>query len=215
MFFADCASSDRNQSRSHYESSHSKMAGVMKNSTISPSIPIEQKLIYTASLTLDIEKEKFEKTLEDISNKTKENKGYVVSLSTQSITIKVPTTIFKASMAELKKMGDVASEDIHVQDITEEFQDVEIRLANAEKLKKRLTQLLEKASTVEDTIKVETELARVIEKIETLKGKMRLYSNQVDFSTISIYLREPVKLGPLGWVSYILYRSVKWLFVWN
>ena len=215
IFAAHCASAGRHSPATAYESSQTKIAGVMKYSTVSPSNQLDQKLIYTASLTLDVEKDLFEKTLEGIANRAKEKKGYVVSLSTQSITIKVPTTIFKESMAELKKLGEVASENVQVQDITEEFQDVEIRLANAEKLQKRLTQLLAKAATVEDTIKVETELSRVTEKIEALKGKMRLYSNQVDFSTISIYLQEPVKLGPLGWVSYILYRGIKWLFVWN
>lgn len=172
-------------------------------------------LIYNASITLEVDEDRHEQVINDLVEYATTSGGYVSSRTLRSINLKVPSEKFKQSFDYIRRSGDVAYENISVRDITEQYTDTKIRLENAEKLQARLKNLLERASSVEEAVKVESELSRVTERIETLKGRMRLYKNQIAFSEIYVRLNTPVEPGPLGWVFYGLYKGVKWLFVWG
>lgn len=76
-------------------------------------------------------------------------------------------------------------------------------------------ELLEKAQTVEEILKVEKELERLNGEIDQLKGKIKRYDHLTQLATITIHLEEKKKLGILGYISVGLYKAVKWLFVRN
>jgi hypothetical protein len=74
---------------------------------------------------------------------------------------------------------------VNVRDVTEQYADLEIRLKNAEAVRQRLEALLAKAGKVEDALAVERELERITQAIEQMKGRLRLLSELVAFSTIT------------------------------
>lgn len=104
-------------------------------------------------------------------------------------------------IVELKQIGNVVYEQVTSEDITEAYYDTKIRLENAEKFQKRYLDLLSKAKTVEESVKVEQELHRITNEIDTLKGKMNLYQNMVQYSKINVYLVERERKGPTYWCS--------------
>ena len=82
--------------------------------------------------------------------------------------------------------------NLEVEDVTAQMNDLTTRLKNAEAMRARLEQLLTTAKTTEDALKVEEQLGRVTLDIESLKGKLRLMSELVLFSTITVTFRPTV-----------------------
>lgn len=170
-------------------------------------------MVYNASITLEA------KNPDTLSSKVaaiaKKYEGYVLTSSNTYTTVRVKSTSLKDALAEIGTFGKVKSKNISGTDVTDEFTDFKIRLENAERARKRYLELLEKASTVEETLKVEKELERLNGEIDLLKGKMNRINHLVDYSTIVVYHNEKVKPGILGYIFIGAYKGVKWLFIRN
>ncbi len=143
-----------------------------------------------------------------------ELKGYVASSGGGLTSIKVPAENLKSAISQIELLGNVLEKHVAGKDVTEEFQDLEIRIENAEKSRQRYLELLNKATTVSEVLLVEKELERLNTTIELLKGSRERLSNSITFSSISVRTVDKVKLGPLGRVFVTLYDGVKWLFIW-
>ena len=63
-------------------------------------------------------------------------------------------------------IGKISRKKIAGNDITDIYQDTKIRLENAYKARENYRRLMEKATTVDEMLRVEAELQRVTEKIE-------------------------------------------------
>jgi hypothetical protein len=149
-----------------------------------PTPAREPLLIYTATMTLAVfgTREAIGK-VEELARTTG---GYLVSRSDTSVTIRVPTKSFHGALDGVGKVGDELHREVNVRDVTEQFADIEIRLRNAEAVRQRLEALLAKAAKIEDALAVERELERVTQVIEQLKGKLRLLSELIAYSTITV-----------------------------
>jgi hypothetical protein len=142
-------------------------------------------LIYKANL--QIAAFEVEKTLDAIEEKTRELGGYLVSRNDQQVlTVRVPSRHFAAAMRDVQSLGDVVHRNVQVDDVTEKFFDLEIRLKNALAMRDRLEQLLDRATNVSESLIVEKELARIAGDIERLRGQLRLMSELTAYSTISV-----------------------------
>ncbi|MEZ5334638.1 MAG: DUF4349 domain-containing protein [Methanolobus sp.] len=82
-------------------------------------------------------------------------------------------------------------QSVNAQDVTEEYIDVSARLENLERQEARLQEILNMTSTVEEVLNVEKELERVRGEIESLTGRLNYLDDRIEFSTITINVREP------------------------
>jgi hypothetical protein len=130
------------------------------------------------------------------------------------ITLRIPAAGFEQALCRLAKLGKVDRREVSGRDVTAQFVDLTLRLKNAQRMHRRYLELLARAANVTETLKVQTEIERVTNTIESLKGQINLIENQVSLSTIHLTLEEPTRPGPLGWIFYALYKGVVWLFVW-
>lgn len=161
-----------------------------------------RKLIYTAHLQIEIQK--YEESFEKVQALVKEFGGFVADLQVQenpdrkksaTIMIRVPEAAFENAVAKLKTVGELKSEQINGQDITEEYTDLEARLKNKRELENRLLEILRiKTGKLSDLLEVETELARVREEIDQLEGRKRFLDDRVSLSTITVNLFEPTSI---------------------
>lgn len=135
--------------------------------------------------------------------------GFLAKRDDHSITIRVPASRFDEAMRRIEKLGDMISRDVQVEDVTEEFNDVEIRLKNARAVRDRLEQLLSKATKVEESIQIERELERVALTIERLEGRMKFLKDRATFSTITVAF-QPRSAAELGKRPFNL--PVPWLY---
>lgn len=106
-------------------------------------------------------------------------------------TIRVPVSRFDAFIAAVKTLGENQSVHLDSQDVTEEYVDIEARLANKRVEERRLIRHLE-ASTARltDILAVEREISRVRSEIEQMEGRRRYLQDQTSLTTITVTLTE-------------------------
>lgn len=179
------------------------LGGFEKNTT--------RKVVYSANITTEVKN--CDTVAYQLVALAKKYQGFVLQSGTTYSTIRVASTHFKEAITEIEKLGKITSKNISGGDVTDEYNDYNMRLENAESARKRYLQLLEKSVSVEEILKVEKELERLNLEIENLKGKTTQINHDVDFSSITIHYNEKQKLGLLGYVFVGTYKGIKWLFV--
>ena len=174
---------------------------------------IDKKIVYDADADLRVKKaDSANAKLKRIAEKYE---GYAQTLGPRKSVIRVRASSLNAALAEIARLGKMQNKSVYGEDVTAEFFDLVLRLDNYERTRTRYSELLAKAVGVSEILKVEKELERVTREIELLKGKLELLKNQIDYSTITINLKERKKLGILGYLFKGVYLGVKWLFVMN
>ncbi len=129
-----------------------------------------------------------------VTSSTMQSGDYEVRSAT--LEIKVPAARFDEALGGLQPLGKVEYVNVNAQDVGEEFTDVTARVANAQRLEKRLVELLAtRTGKLEDVLAVERELARVREGIERYQGRLRYLGTRVALSTLSVTVHEQ---GPIA-----------------
>jgi hypothetical protein len=141
-------------------------------------------LIYQATLTMGVFETK--KRIDEVEEIAKKKGGYLLTRSDQSITIRVPAATFSATLDEVTKTGDELHREVSARDVSDQYNDLTIRLGNAEAMRQRLVELLTKAQTVKEALAVEGELERIALQIEQIKGKLKRLDELIAFSTITV-----------------------------
>ncbi|MFA4875142.1 MAG: DUF4349 domain-containing protein [bacterium] len=168
----------------------------------SPDV-VERKIMRSANLTVEV------KNIDDAAERAKSiavKIGGFVSGSdsyednagqkAMQLTMRVPSDRLDSAIAAIKTFGNVRAEALTGEDITEQYFDLEARLANSRRLESRLISLLEtKTNKLKDVLDVERELARVRESIETMEGRKRFWDNRVSLSTLQVTLVQPRGFG--------------------
>jgi|GEM_PF-746287 len=155
----------------------------------------DRLMVYNAVLMMVVQQ--VDASLNAMEAAAHELGGYMQQRTGDSITLKVPADRFRALIGKLEELGQVTRRDIQGRDVTEEMRDLQIRLANAEQLRERLLSLLDRAEKVEDALKIETELGRLTEQIELLKGKIAYLEHSVAYSTVTVRVNSPLPQGDL------------------
>ena len=155
-------------------------------------------IIRTADLTL-ITKE-FDKTrtnLEAILNRHSRLHRRTESRSrhgtgrTLTASLHVPADQLDATLAEVKTLGRVESENQGGQDVTSQYVDLQARLVNARNTEQRLTDLLRnRTGKLSDVLEVEQELDRVRGQIEQVEAERKTMANRVSFATLNATITE-------------------------
>lgn len=163
----------------------------------------DRKIIYTADV--DIETENYEDGVTTIRSLLDETGGYISSTSQSgsstdgnrraNYTCRIPSGEYRSFLDGLSGAGNVYSVSEYTDDITMEYIDVEARLSSLESQRDRLQQLADEAEDIETLLSIETQLSNVQYQLESYTAQMRSYDNQVDYSTVNIYLREVRKVS--------------------
>ena len=153
--------------------------------------------------------------------------------SSYNIIIRVPAAQFDRLVERLEKgTGEVLFKDISARDVTEEFVDLEIRLANKRKFNGRYAELLKKAGSVKEILEIEENIRKIEEEIESTEGRLRYLSDQVAYSKLTLTLtqekeykykprqarnfaerlKESLHEGWKGFVSFLLFLLRIWPF---
>lgn len=169
-----------------------KEASLKESNEIS-SEQIERKLIKTGNIAF--ETDDLSATRKHIEQAVKKCNGYISkddeykssSTITTNITVRVPSKNFDIFLADISsKVDKFDTKNISVNDVTEEFLDVQARLKVKKALEQRYSELLKKAKSVKEILEVERELTSVRADVESMEGRLKYLQNQVSFSTLSI-----------------------------
>jgi hypothetical protein len=123
---------------------------------------------------------------------------------TASLTIRVPSSRFNDAIRQLKDLeGEVANSVVSTQDVTDQFVDLQARLAAKQSEEQRYLSLLARANTIDEILKIDSALTTVRTQIEQLTGQINSIKSRTDFSTISLMV-SPIGIAPVddtarGW----------------
>lgn len=179
--------------------------------TSSPPSPnsVEPKIIRRATVTMEIKD--FASANVDIhkitnthdAEITHENETKDHYKHQSKMRIRCLPNRFDSLISDITKLGiQVNEKTISSEDVTRQFVDLETRLANKRKVVKRYQELLSKAKTVEEILKVENNLRQVTEEIEAKEGELKYLRSQVGRSTLILTFFQSIEHSPSASPSF-------------
>lgn len=157
----------------------------------------ERKLTKTGILRFETSDAK--KTRAAIQQAVAETKGYVSNDSRNEysdrisyvVTIRVPADGFDTLLDKISSGADkIVYKNIEVLDITQEYIDLDTRIKTKKELENRYQELLKRAHTIEDILKIEEQISILRGDIESAEGRFRYLKDQVVFSTLTVQFDE-------------------------
>lgn len=151
---------------------------------------IERKLIRTGTLNLEVSS--LEDGADAVAAWVLKYNGYVSNSNQYSnssyFVVRIPAELFDDAMNSFAGLGKVQSRSVQADDVTDSYYDLKTRLETKKLLREKYNQYLKKAENVKDLMEIERNLNDVISEIESMEGRLKLLTNQIDYSTINIYL---------------------------
>ncbi|MBD3311288.1 MAG: DUF4349 domain-containing protein [Candidatus Magasanikbacteria bacterium] len=113
-----------------------------------------------------------------------------------TVVIRIPATEFDKGVEKLQGMGEVTSQRIDGQDVTEEYVDLEAQLRNFRATEEQYLNIMKQAYEIEDILAVQTKLSDVRNQIERIEGRMKYLKQSADLSTITVNLSTDPEVLP-------------------
>ena len=162
----------------------------------------QRKVISSASITVEVDN--VQPAINEIRSISEGLGGFVEQLSSSGnaaqqqarMTVRVPQDQFFTTLERIEALGEVQSQDLGSEDVSERFIDLEARLKSSVREEESLLKLLERSSQVSEILTVERELSRVRTEIEKLQGQLNFLDRRVDLATINVSLYPPGKTVP-------------------
>ena len=111
---------------------------------------------------------------------------------------KVPPENFQETLTLLGNIGDVRTQTVTADDVTERVVDLESRIKTSEASVERLQALLAEASDIKTIANVEGQLLQRETDLETLRGQLRTIQDHVALATITLTLTEALANPQIG-----------------
>lgn len=157
-----------------------------------------QKLIVTENLT--VETENFDSFVESVNRKTTALGGYIESSEISgayeyesrnaSFQIRIPAEKLPDFITVVDENGTVTYDSKTTEDVTLQYVDTQSHLNALKTEEETLLSLLEKAEKLSDVFEIQQELTEVRYQIESYESQLRVYDNQVDYSTVNLTVYE-------------------------
>jgi hypothetical protein len=155
------------------------------------------RVIKTARLSVEVGPDGLPDAVQDVVGIAEGAGGFVLSTElsgersgTGTIVLRVPSEEFEAALAAIGDLGDVARRTVSGEDVSEEFVDLEARLRNFEAQEAVLLRLMDRATTIGETIRVQRELTGTQLEIERIRGRLRFLEDRTSLGTITVGMRE-------------------------
>jgi hypothetical protein len=106
------------------------------------------------------------------------------------VTIKISPNKFDSFTESLKDLGEIKSIDTSLEDVTEQYSDINTRISNLEKELDRLNALYSKAEKIDEILAIEREVTRVQTNLEIYQQQKLDLERRSAKSTITVTLTE-------------------------
>lgn len=155
----------------------------------------DRLVIYDATLSLTVRDSA--ESIDIVNQLAKDAGGFIASSSTRyerdqqiaTLTLKIPALVYDDFMSRLRKSAiKVTREDSKTQDVTEEYSDLQAQLRNLEATEAQYLELLKRAQTIDDILKVQQRLSDTRGQIERTKGRITYLERRSDMATITVNL---------------------------
>jgi len=169
-----------------------------------------QLIVKEATISLSVKKT--DEAFSQVIQTAADLKGYIVSQKMWSegedqlgtITIAVPVVDFEKALIHLRTLGvKVLSEEATGQDVTSEYVDQESHLRSVKLTRSRVEEIMARAETIDQALKINQTLSDLDDQIETAQGQLNYLQNRAAYSKITVSLtpveKEVILPEVVGW----------------
>ena len=177
------------------------LAGSDSAASTQTNLPQAQKLV--RKVWLDAETEDMDPLLTDVEARIAALGGYVEAREIENgsaysgrryryadLTIRIPAEKLYGFVDEVRAVSNITSTKESTDVVTLSYVEHESKVTALETEQARLLELLAKAETMEDILKIESRLTDIREQLETVKSQLRLYDNLVTYGTVYLHITE-------------------------
>ena len=160
----------------------------------------DTKLIVTS--TIDLQVKSLRDSYDTISLLARQAGGFVADArladsgndsGAASLRLRVPATRHDDLVASLHALqgAEVKREESTAKEVSAEYTDLQSRLVNLQRTEAQYQQLLTRAGSIDEVLKVTAKLDSVRGDIEQVQGRINLIDNQSDYATVNVKLSLP------------------------
>lgn len=171
-------------------------------SEVSPAVP---QLIKTVELELKVDDTRL--SIEAVQQIVRQQQGDLLQLQDTVpvsgatphqayLQLRVPQNRLDQTVTQLIALGQVKNQSLSAEDVSSQLVDYEARLRNLQKAEESVLEIMERSGEIGDVLKVAQELQNIRENIERIRAQLETLKTRVAFSTINVYLVEPIALVP-------------------
>ena len=167
-----------------------------------PPLPEGPRVERNAHVVLDVPTGRFEHVLDDVISVVDQAGGYVAGSNAEAptgsapqsgqITFQVPAAKFDQVLTSIRHEGTPRTITISGNDVSQQYVDLQARLQNEESQRDAMLALMQRATTVADTIQIQNQLGQVTAQIEELKGQISYLDHTTTYATVAVDIDEVV-----------------------
>ncbi|WP_294304497.1 DUF4349 domain-containing protein [uncultured Chryseobacterium sp.] len=171
---------------------------------------VSKKVIKNGSMKIQVGN--IEKAQGQINTILKNNKAYIQKEAFQNndldenldLTIRVPHQNFDALINSFSTgVGSVLSKNVSSDDVTEEYTDVSIKLANKKIYLEKYRDMLKSAKTTKDMLEIQENIRDLEDEIDVSEGRLRFIDDRVNYSTLNLSLyKEKVRSSATSRIGF-------------
>lgn len=156
---------------------------------------VSKKVIKNGNMTIQVGDIK--KAHQQVNEIIKNNKAYVQTEEFRNtdtdenlnLIIRVPHKNFDALINSFSEgLGSVVSKEVSSEDVTEEYTDVSIKLANKKIYLEKYRNLLKNAASTKDMLEIQEKIRGLEDEIDVAEGRLRFIDDRVNYSTLNLSL---------------------------
>ena len=111
-----------------------------------------------------------------------------------SVTLRIPVQAFDATVTAIRHFdGKVVSQQTAGEDVTSKYVDLQARLHSLTATRSSFERLLARATTIGETLEVQSRITDVQTQIEQLQGRLRVLNDQTTYGTLTVTVAEKGK----------------------
>ncbi|MDR2235189.1 MAG: DUF4349 domain-containing protein [Chryseobacterium sp.] len=171
---------------------------------------ISKKIIKNGSMTIQVGDLK--KAQNQTAEILKKNNAYVQQEQFRntdtdenlSMTIRVPYQNFDFLISSFSgSIGSVQSKNISSNDVTEQYTDTSIKLANTKIYLEKYRDMLRSAATTKDMLEIQEKIRGLEDEIDIAEGTLRYIDDRVNYSTLELSLyKEKVRSSATSKIGF-------------
>ncbi|RQO34461.1 DUF4349 domain-containing protein [Chryseobacterium sp. KBW03] len=171
---------------------------------------ISKKIIKNGDMKIQVGDIK--KTQNQVNEIIKKNNAYIQKEQFQNtdmddnltLIIRVPHKNFDALISSFSNgVGSVLSKNISSNDVTEEYTDVAIKLANKKIYLEKYRDMLKSAATTKDMLEIQENIRELEDEIDVAEGRLRFIDDRVNYSTLNLNLyKEKVRSSATSKIGF-------------
>lgn len=109
--------------------------------------------------------------------------------ATATVVVRVPTDKLEEALSRFEEVGErVVNKSIQGEDVTEQYQDIEARLATLNTTQARLEALMEQATEASDLLQIQQQISQIQDQKDMLEGQRRYLTEASNLTRVTVHL---------------------------